>query len=289
MRKGILLAGGTGSRLYPLTKGVNKHLLQVYDKPMIYYPLSTLMLAGIREILIITNKDDINPYKKLLGCGESLGLKIEYAAQNKPEGVAQAFLIADKFIDGNPSALILGDNIFHGNQLIKQLNDLSLKDSGGTVFAYPVQDPQRYGVVEFNSKGKVLNIEEKPNFPKSNFAITGLYFYDYSVVEKAAKVEKSSRNEFEITNINREYLKEGNLTVIQMGRGTAWLDAGTHETLHNASSYIRILQQRQGLIIGCLEEIAWRQNWINDSELNKIISSLKDSFYKKYLNSLLNK
>ena len=288
MRKGILLAGGKGSRLYPLTKAVNKHFLQVYDKPMIYYPLSTLMLAGIRDILIITNKEDIAPYKNLLGNGQILGINIKYAIQEKPEGVAQSFLIASKFLDRDPSALILGDNIFHGNQLVNQLNDPSIDDNGATVFAYPVKDPQRYGVVGYDSQGKVSTIEEKPVNPRSNFAITGLYFYDNTVIEKAANVKKSLRNELEITSINKQYMDEDSLRVVQMGRGTAWLDAGTHDTLHNASSYIKIIQQRQGLIVGCLEEIAWRKKWINDSQLNLIIESLNDNYYKKYLNSLIN-
>lgn len=288
MRKGILLAGGKGSRLYPLTKAINKHFLQVYDKPMIYYPLSTLMLAGIRDILIITNEEDIAPYKNLLGNGQILGINIKYAIQEKPEGVAQSFLIASKFLDRDPSALILGDNIFHGNQLVNQLNDPSIDDNGATVFAYPVKDPQRYGVVGYDSQGKVSTIEEKPVNPRSNFAITGLYFYDNTVIEKAANVKKSLRNELEITSINKQYMDEDSLRVVQMGRGTAWLDAGTHDTLHNASSYIKIIQQRQGLIVGCLEEIAWRKKWINDSQLNLIIESLNDNYYKKYLNSLIN-
>ncbi len=287
MRKGIILAGGLGSRLYPLTRGVNKHLLQIYDKPMIYYPLSTLMLAGIKEILIITNSQDVNTFKKLFGYGDLLGINIQYAVQKKPEGVAQAFLIAQNYLNNNSSALILGDNIFHGNQLISQLNNISSDDDGATVFAYPVKDPERYGVVEYDNEGNVLNIEEKPNVPRSNFALTGLYFYDNSVVEKASKVKVSSRNEFEITHINQQYLDEGSLKVELMGRGTAWLDAGTHDSLHDAASYIKVLQQRQGMIIGCPEEIAWRQKWINDSQLNSIIKPLKNNFYKQYLTSLL--
>ena len=287
MRKGILLAGGYGSRLYPLTKGVNKHLLQVYDKPMIYYPLSTLMLANIRDILLITNASDIDTYKKLFGDGKYLGINISYAIQERPEGIAQAFLIAEEFIRNNPSLLILGDNIFHGNQLIRQLNNISEEFDGATVFAYPVKDPERYGVVEFDSKGKVLSLEEKPSKAKSKHALTGLYFYDSSVAKKALKVRKSSRNEFEITSINKQYLDENNLNVIEMGRGTAWLDAGTHDALHDASSYIKTLQQRQGLIIGCPEEIAWRKGWISNAELKAIANSLKKNFYSEYLYSLI--
>lgn len=287
MRKGILLAGGFGSRLYPLTRGVNKHLLQIYDKPMIYYPLSTLMLANVRDILLITNSSDIDTYKKLFGDGKYLGINISYAIQERPEGVAQAFLIAEDFIKNHPSLLILGDNIFHGNQLIKQLNKISEEFDGATVFAYPVKDPERYGVVEFDSKGKVLSLEEKPSKAKSKYALTGLYFYDASVVKKALKVKKSSRNEFEITSINKQYLDEDNLHVIEMGRGTAWLDAGTHDALHDASSYIKTLQQRQGLIIGCPEEIAWRKGWITNIELESIANSLKKNFYSEYLYSLI--
>lgn len=289
MRKGILLAGGFGSRLYPLTKGVNKHLLQIYDKPMIYYPLSTLMLANVRDILLITNSSDIDAYKKLFGDGKYLGINISYAIQERPEGVAQAFLIAEKFINNKPSLLILGDNIFHGNQLIWQLNNISEEFDGATVFAYPVKDPERYGVVEFDSKGKVLSLEEKPSKAKSKYALTGLYFYDSSVVKKALKVRKSSRNEFEITSINKQYLDEDNLNVIEMGRGTAWLDAGTHDALHDASSYIKTLQQRQGLIIGCPEEIAWRKGWITNFELKSIANSLTKNFYSEYLYSLIDK
>jgi len=287
MRKGILLAGGNGSRLYPITKGVNKHLLQIYDKPMIYYPLSTLMLADVRDILLITNVSDIDTFKKLFGNGNYLGINIKYEVQEKPEGVAQAFIIAKDFIKDNPSILILGDNIFHGNQLIKQLKNIPDDNKGASVFAYPVKDPERYGVVEFDSQGKVLSIEEKPQIAKSKYALTGLYFFDSSVIEKSSKLKKSSRNEFEITSINKEYLDEGSLNVVKMGRGTAWLDAGTHDALHDASSYIKTLQQRQGLIIGCLEEISWRKGWITSRDLISIAKSLKNNFYKEYLFSLV--
>lgn len=287
MRKGILLAGGTGSRLYPLTIGVNKHLLPIYDKPMIFYPLTTLMLAGIRDILLITNETDHEQYKRLLRDGNQYGINIEYACQRNPEGVAQAFIIGKDFINNSPSALILGDNIFHGNQLINQFSQISEKKLGATVLAYPVRDPERYGVVEFDDLGKVLNIEEKPRKPKSKYAITGLYFYDSTVVEKAAEITKSPKGEFEITDINKKYLEEGSLEVIQMGRGMAWLDTGTKDSLHDASSYIKTLEQRQGFIIGCPEEIAWRKGWISNSELESTISNLKENYYKNYLLSLI--
>jgi glucose-1-phosphate thymidylyltransferase len=287
MRKGILLAGGTGSRLYPLTIGVNKHLLPVYDKPMIFYPLSTLMLAGIRDILLITNEADQEQYKRLLKDGNQYGINIKYACQKNPEGVAQAFTIGKNFINNSPSALILGDNIFHGNQLIKQFSKISEKKLGATVLAYPVSDPERYGVVEFDDFGKVLNIEEKPRKPKSRYAITGLYFYDSTVVEKAAEIKKSPKGEFEITDINKKYLEDGSLEVIPMGRGMAWLDTGTKDSLYDASSYIKTLEQRQGFIIGCPEEIAWRKGWISNYELESTISELKDNYYKNYLLSLI--
>ena len=287
MRKGILLAGGTGSRLYPLTIAVNKHLLPIYDKPMIFYPLTTLMLAGIRDILLITNEVDLEQYKKLLRDGNQYGINIEYACQRNPEGVAQAFIIGKDFINNSPSALILGDNIFHGNQLINQFSKISEKKLGATVLAYPVSDPERYGVVEFDDLGKVLNIEEKPRKPKSKYAITGLYFYDSTVVEKAREITKSPKGEFEITDINKKYLEDGSLEVIQMGRGMAWLDTGTKDSLHDASSYIKTLEQRQGFIIGCPEEIAWRKGWISNTELESTISKLKDNHYKKYLLSLI--
>ena len=287
MRKGILLAGGRGSRLYPLTVSTNKHLLPIYNKPMIYYPLTTLMLAGIRDILLITNEFDLGLFKKLFKDGSQFGINIEYALQNKPEGVAQGILIAKRFINNNPSALILGDNIFHGNQLIKQFSSISDKKSGATVLASPVSDPERYGVVEFDKNGDIVNIEEKPLNPKSKYVLTGLYFYDPTVVEKASQIKKSKRGELEITDLNKKYLEEGNLDVALMSRGMAWMDTGTKDSLHDACSYIKTLEQRQGLLIGSPEEISWRKGWINNSELESIISSLKDNFYKRYLSSLI--
>ena len=287
MRKGILLAGGSGSRLYPLTKVVNKHLLQVYDKPMIYYPLTTLMLADIRDIILITNKNFIESFKNLLGNGNRLGINIKYAIQDNPNGVAEALLISQDFIEGKPSLLILGDNIFYGNSLIKQLTQLSKSNSGATVLASPVSDPERYGIVELNKQGDILGIEEKPKNPKSNYALTGLYYYDESVIEKALKLKKSPRGELEITDINKQYLDENSLDVVLMGRGTTWLDTGTYDSLHDASCFIKTIQQRQGLIIGCPEEVAWRKGWISDSELEKLLLPLKDNTYRKYLAALL--
>ncbi len=287
MRKGILLAGGSGSRLYPLTKSVNKHLLQVYDKPMFYYPLSTLMLADIRDILIITNKKDLNLFQSFFGNGTGLGIHIDYSIQDKPEGVAQSFLIGKDFIKDNSSALIFGDNIFHGNELINQLNNMTNTNSGAIALAYPVSDPERYGVVEFTADGQVIGIEEKPERPKSRYALTGLYFYDNTVLEKALKVERSTRGELEITDINNQYLNKGKLKVELMGRGMAWLDTGTCDSLYDASSYIKTLQQRQGFKIGCPEEIAWRKGWITDSELTALALPLLKSGYGKYLISLI--
>jgi len=287
MRKGILLAGGSGTRLYPLTFSVNKHFLNIYDKPMIYYPLSTLMLMGIREILIISSKKDLNGFKYIFGNGHQFGIHIEYEIQDKPEGIPQAFIIGKKFLDGKPSVLILGDNIFHGNELISRFTSLSNLSSGATLLAYPVRDPERYGVVEFDKKMKVLNIQEKPLEPKSKYAITGLYFYDGTVSEKAFSLKKSTRGEFEVTELNQMYLKENCLKVEIMGRGMAWLDAGTCESLHDASTYIRTLQNRQGIIIGCIEEIAWRKGWINDHQLEKLSLPLQKNEYGNYLKRLL--
>ena len=271
-RKGIILAGGKGTRLHPVTYVVSKQLLPVYDKPMIYYPLSTLMLAGIKNILIITSPEDKDLFFKLLGDGSKYGIKINYAIQNKPEGIAQAFIIGKKFIEESNVALILGDNLFHGDN---------------SIFAYPVSDPERYGVVEFNSLGKALSIEEKPKKPKSKFAITGLYFYDNSVIEKAEKLKPSKRGELEITDLNKLYMKEGKLQVEIMNRGMTWLDTGTLDSLHEASSYIRTLEKRQGLKIGCPEEIAWRMGFINDKELNLISENLLKSGYGNYLKSII--
>ena len=287
-RKGIILAGGNGSRLYPITKATSKQLIPVYDKPMIYYPLSTLMLAGIRDILIITTPNDRNTFEKLLGNGSQFGIDIKYKIQTKPEGIAQAFLIAEEFIKNSSVTLILGDNLFHGDFLVNQLQKNYLSNEGASIFAYSVSDPQRYGVVEFDSKGKAYNIEEKPINPKSKFAITGLYFYDNSVVEKAKKIKPSDRGELEITDLNKMYMKEGKLNVEKMNRGMTWLDTGTTDSLHEASSYIRTLERRQGLKIGCPEEVAWRMNFIDDDQLYSLSIDLKKSGYGEYLQNILN-
>jgi glucose-1-phosphate thymidylyltransferase len=287
MRKGILLAGGTGSRLNPITQATNKHLLNVYDKPMFFYPLSTLMLAGIRDILIISSPRDIEFIKKFFKDGSELGMNISYEIQTKPEGIAQAFLIGEKFIGDNSVALILGDNIFHGNELTHQLKKISGDNSGAYIFAYPVGDPERYGVIEFSDNGEIVGIEEKPNSPKSKYAITGLYFYDKTVIEKAKKIKPSERGELEISSINEIYLKEGNLKLELMGRGMAWLDTGTFDSLHQASSYIRTLQLRQGFKIACPEEIAWRNKWINDEDICKIAHTKLKSGYGEYLLQLI--
>lgn len=285
--KGIILAGGTGSRLYPITNVISKQLLPVYDKPMIYYPLSTLMLAGIKDILIITSNQDKNLFLKLLGNGSQLGINIKYEVQEKPEGIAQAFIIGKEFIKDSNVALILGDNLFHGNDLIFQLQKSAGMKKGATIFAYPVRNPQRYGVVEFDSNGRALRIEEKPENPKSKFAITGLYFYDNTVISKAKKIKPSKRGELEISDLNNLYIEEGNLMVEKMNRGMTWLDTGTLDSLHEASSYIRLLEKRQGLKIGCPEEIAWRMGFINNSELNLLSDSLLKSGYGNYLKSII--
>ena len=287
-RKGIILAGGNGSRLYPITKATSKQLIPVYDKPMIYYPLSTLMLAGIRDILIITTPGDRDTFEKLLGNGSQFGIDIKYKIQAKPEGIAQAFLIAEEFIKNSSVTLILGDNLFHGDFLVNQLQKNYLLNEGASIFAYSVSDPQRYGVVEFDSKGIAYNIEEKPIYPKSKFAITGLYFYDNSVVEKAKKIKPSDRGELEITDLNKMYMKEGKLNVEKMNRGMTWLDTGTTDSLHEASSYIRTLERRQGLKIGCPEEVAWRMNFIDDDQLYSLSIDLKKSGYGEYLQNILN-
>ena len=287
-RKGIILAGGNGSRLYPITKATSKQLIPVYDKPMIYYPLSTLMLAGIRDILIISTPNDRDTFEKLLGDGSQFGINIKYKIQKKPEGIAQAFLIAEEFIKNSSVTLILGDNLFHGDFLVNQLQKNYLLNEGASIFAYSVSDPQRYGVVEFDSKGKAYNIEEKPINPKSKFAITGLYFYDNSVVAKAKKIKPSDRGELEITDLNKMYMKEGKLNVEKMNRGMTWLDTGTTDSLHEASSYIRTLERRQGLKIGCPEEVAWRMNFIDDDQLYSLSIDLKKSGYGEYLQNILN-
>ena len=285
-RKGIILAGGTGSRLFPLTNSVCKQLLPIYNKPMIYYPLATLMLAGIKEILIITTPYDIDKFKKLLGDGSQFGIKLNYISQPKPEGIVQAFILGEDFIQGSKVALVLSDNLFYGKDFINLMQSSDQREEA-TIFAYPVSDPERYGVVEFNDK-KVINIEEKPSIPKSKFAITGLYFYDNSVVEKAKIIKPSARGELEITDLNKIYLKEGRLNVELFGRGMAWLDTGTFDSLHDASSFIKSIENRQGLKVCCPEEVAWRNGWINDSDLLKLAEPLLKSGYGNYLISLIN-
>ena len=286
-RKGIILAGGSGSRLAPLTTAVSKQLMPVYDKPMIYYPLSTLMLAGIRDVLIISTPTDQAAFQRLLGDGSAWGIKLTYAIQPSPDGLAQAFLIGEEFLSGHPAALVLGDNLFHGHDLVPQLQASYGLTSGATVFAYPVRDPERYGVVEFAPDGQVLSIEEKPTTPRSRYAVTGLYFYDASVVERAHQVRPSPRGELEITDLNRLYLEAGQLRVELMGRGMAWLDTGTPDSLHEAASYIRTLEHRQGLKVGCPEEVAWRMGWIDAAALERLAGPLRKSGYGTYLLQLL--
>ena len=285
--KGIILAGGSGTRLHPVTQSTSKQLLPVYDKPMIYYPLSTLMLAGICEILIISTPQDISRFEQLLGNGEQWGITLEYAVQKSPDGLAQAFLVGEAFIDNQPSCLILGDNIFYGDELSSKLHSASLLDDGAKVFAYPVQDPHRYGVVDFDSHGTVLSIEEKPREPKSRYAVTGLYFYDRHVVDLAKTVEPSARGELEITTINQRYLEQQKLEVETLGRGMAWLDTGTHDSLLDASIFISTIEKRQGLKIACPEEIAWRAGWINDDNMEELADSLGKSGYGQYLHDIL--
>ncbi len=286
-RKGIILAGGSGTRLYPVTQAVSKQLIPVYDKPMVYYPLTTLMLASIKDILLISTPQDTPRFNELFGNGSQWGLNIQYAVQPSPDGLAQAFIIGNEFIGNNPSALVLGDNIFYGHELVNQLHAANQRTSGATVFAYHVNDPERYGVVEFDDSFKALSIEEKPSKPKSNYAVTGLYFYDQRVCDIAKSIKPSARGEIEITAVNEAYLNMNQLTVEIMGRGYAWLDTGTHDSLLDAAGFIATLQKRQGLMVACPEEIAYRQGWITAADVHKLATPLKKNAYGQYLEKIL--
>src|SRR5262252_6078353 len=285
--KGIILAGGAGTRLHPVIQAIGKSLLPVYNKPMVYYPLCTLMLAGIRDILIISTSEDVPKFQTLFRDGSQFGIRLQYQVQPKPEGIAQAFILGEKFIGGSPCALVLGDNIFYGHDFAKDLRESATKTVGARVFAYPVHDPERYGVVEFDQNGRALSIEEKPKQPKSRYAITGLYFYDGQVVEIAKSLKPSARGELEITDVNQAYLKKGQLDVVVMGRGMAWLDTGTHESLMDAALYIQAIEKRQGLMVACPEEIAYRSGYISAEQVEKVGTSMRNSSYGAYLLQLL--